>query len=238
MNDMISILDGLNKHMLQNIGDELRTPLDIIIGYSTLLQDAMAENGNQLWLNDIRKIDAAAKHLNGLIEDLLQVSVVEIDHRVLEIENVPILDLVQRSIRNVISKYPHKKDMLQTMHHYDNGYLKTNSKCLNIILTKILDNAFKFTNNGSISFDTTKTLSGAIEFSIVDTGVGMTELQVHTFVQPFSQADSGYAQEYGGMGLGLFIVKRLCERLNYTLRIESEINTGTKITVCAPVSVH
>jgi len=108
------------------------------------------------------------------------------------------------------------------------------------ILLNLLSNAGKFTSNGAVSVDVRRAANGGgpcIEFSVTDTGVGMTVEQCRRVFEPFTQADVTTTRKYGGTGLGLAIVSRFCELMGGTIALESRPGEGSRFVVQLPVEM-
>jgi signal transduction histidine kinase len=109
------------------------------------------------------------------------------------------------------------------------------------VLFNLLSNATKFTKDGKVELDVTRTQEEGedwITFRVSDNGIGMTSEQLSRLFQAFSQADSSTARKYGGTGLGLIISLRFCQMMGGTISVESEPNEGTTFTVKLPAEVQ
>jgi signal transduction histidine kinase len=121
--------------------------------------------------------------------------------------------------------------------------IETDRTKLSQVLSNLLNNALKYTNEGEIYFGVTlRELPGKPEselcFVIRDTGIGISKENKQRVFDPFFQADSSYSRSYNGLGLGLSIVRQLCERLQGSVELESDIGKGTTATLIIPVRVQ
>jgi len=108
------------------------------------------------------------------------------------------------------------------------------------ILLNVLSNAAKFTSDGVVTVDVRRTANGGgpcIEFSVTDTGVGMTAEQSRRVFEAFTQADVTTTRRYGGTGLGLAIVSRFCELMGGTITVDSRPGEGSRFVVQLPVEM-
>ena len=108
------------------------------------------------------------------------------------------------------------------------------------ILLNLLSNAGKFTTLGSVAIEVRRVTVGGgpyIEFTVVDSGVGMTDAQSRTVFEPFTQADVTTTRKYGGTGLGLAIVSRFCELMGGTVSVDSKPGDGSRFVVRLPVEM-
>jgi len=106
------------------------------------------------------------------------------------------------------------------------------------ILINLLSNAGKFTRDGAVTVDVNRRAAGAqalIEFTVSDTGVGMTQAQTERIFDAFTQADVTTTRQYGGTGLGLALVSRFCELMKGSVSVESRPGEGSRFTVCLPL---
>ena len=123
----------------------------------------------------------------------------------------------------------------------DPGSMYADQTKVRQILLNLLGNAAKFTQQGRITLSIAResAVEGSewVRFQVADTGIGMTPAQVQDLFQPFTQADSSTARQYGGTGLGLAISQRFCQLLGGEIRVESELGQGSTFTVRLPAEV-
>jgi len=229
------------SNFLANMSHELRTPLNAIIGYSEMLSDDADALGYSEFSPDLEKIRASGAHLLSLINDVLDLSKIEAGKTELNIEKVDIhllVEHIQTTINPIISKS-------------DNTFTKTFGEGIDLIYTdalklsqsliNLIGNASKFTAHGEIRLEISafqKNQQDWVQFSVIDTGIGITEEQIGRLFIEFSQADSSTTRKYGGTGLGLTISKRYCKLLGGDLTVKSEPNKGSEFTILLPNSLH
>lgn len=220
---------------LANVSHELRTPLNAIIGYSEiLLEDAISTNSIQNQA-DLDKISSSAKHLNSLIDDMLDLSKIEAGKLVIavdEIEVQSLIDEVVSSVRPLIFK---NNNSINVKWESDPGMVLADPLRLKQVLFNLMSNSAKFTERGDITVSISSN-NNNILFVISDTGIGMTEEQLGKVFEAFAQADSKTAEKYGGTGLGLTISLRLCQMMNGNLRATSQAGKGSIFTVTMPAA--
>ncbi|HLN24955.1 MAG TPA: ATP-binding protein, partial [Patescibacteria group bacterium] len=220
---------------LANMSHEIRTPMNAIIGMGTLLAKTALTVKQQDY---VTKMEAAARSLLGIIDDILDVSKIEAGR--LELERLEFrLEDVLATVANLIGVRAEEKG-LEVLFSTDDsipGTLVGDPMRLGQILTNLTNNAVKFTEDGDILIEialvATTPDSVELRFSVRDTGIGMTAEQVEKLFQPFSQADSSTSRRYGGTGLGLTICKRLVEMMGGAIAVTSQPGQGSRFVFTA-----
>jgi len=220
---------------LANMSHELRTPLNAIIGYSEILQEDLADLGQQSAVADLKKIEGAGRHLLGLINDILDLSKIEAGRMDVFIEEVEIVPLLEE-VRTIIVPMAKKNGNAVEFRMADNlGTMRTDRTKLKQSLLNILSNASKFTQNGELTLLAERLETDRmVRFAISDNGIGMTQEQLGRLFQAFSQADASTAKKYGGTGLGLAITRNFCQLLGGDVAVVSKPGEGSTFTVTLP----
>jgi signal transduction histidine kinase/CheY-like chemotaxis protein len=222
---------------LANMSHELRTPLNAIIGYSEMLEEEAEERGLKDLAPDLSKIQAAGKHLLALINDVLDLSKIEAGKMELYLEDFDVRALVQdveATIRPLVEK---NENLLEVRCPADIGQIHADLTRVRQILFNLVSNAAKFTQRGRVGLEIKPIrIQGEewIEFSVVDTGIGLTPEQQRRLFQSFSQADPSTSRKYGGTGLGLVISRRFAQMMGGDINLHSEFGRGSTFTVRLP----
>ncbi len=222
---------------LANMSHELRTPLNAIIGYSEMLEEEAEERGLQELAPDLGKIQAAGKHLLALINDVLDLSKIEAGKMELYLEDFDVRALVQdveATIRPLVEK---GENLLEVRCPSDIGQIHADLTRVRQILFNLVSNAAKFTQRGRVALEVQPIrIQGEewLEFSVVDTGIGLTPEQQRRLFQSFSQADPSTSRKYGGTGLGLVISRRFAQMMGGDINLRSEFGRGSTFTVRLP----
>ena len=222
---------------LANMSHELRTPLNAIIGYSEMLEEEAQDRGIQELAPDLAKIHAAGRHLLALINDVLDLSKIEAGKMELFLEDFDLRGLVQdveSTIRPLVEK---GENLLEVSCPEDIGHIHADLTRVRQILFNLLSNAAKFTQAGRVGLDVQSVrIAGEpwIEFSVADTGIGLTPDQQRRLFQSFSQADPSTSRKYGGTGLGLVISRRFAQMMGGDISLTSELGRGSTFTVRLP----
>ena len=220
---------------LSNMSHEIRTPMNAIIGLDSLAlrnQELPGETRDYL-----DKIGASARHLLGLINDILDMSRIESGRIVLRNEEFSFRSMIEQINTMVMSQCSEKglKYECSLTGGVADYYIGDDMK-LKRVLINILSNAIKFTEApGDISFSIERTNvfegQSTIRFVIKDTGIGMDKEFIPRIFDSFTQEDDGRNNKYGSTGLGMAITKNILDLMNGTISVESEKGVGSQFTV-------
>lgn len=223
--------DNLKTAFLQNISHEIRTPLNGIIGFSELL---LVANDNIEKDNYRKHIVENGKYLLSLIQDVIEVSKIETGQVELFVKP---FDL-NKGLANIYEKF----NMLNSNNNINfsinisnnsNVIFETDGEKLMKIISNLLDNAFKFTDKGSIELGYTQQKNG-LNFYVKDSGIGISKDQHNEIFKRFSQVSSNSYETHKGVGIGLTIAQKYVQLLNGTIWLESKLNEGTTFYFTIP----
>jgi PAS domain S-box len=224
------------SEFLAMMSHEIRTPLHGVIGFASLLEDT--EGLPERTREALEGIRSSSHLLLTLVSDVLDFSRIEMGQIALRPEPV---DLASRLARLQASFKLRAGQKGLAFHYVPASGLapRVTVDCLRVeqIVGNLLGNALKFTESGSITFEVRVGADGReIFFVVSDTGIGIRPEQMPRLFRPFSQADPLLFQKYGGSGLGLTIVRRLCELMGGAVHVESTFGKGSVFTasVLAP----
>jgi signal transduction histidine kinase len=213
---------------------ELRTPLNAIIGYSEMLQEEAEDLGEEAFLPDLERIDAAGKHLLGLINDILDLSKIEAGRMDLYLQTFGVPDLI-RDVESIVQPLIEKNSNTLVLSCADDlGMMHADQTKVRQTLFNLLSNAAKFTDHGTITLTVEREPDDWITFAVTDTGIGMTEEQLGRLFEAFSQAEASTRSKYGGTGLGLAISRAFCRMMGGDLTVTSIYSEGSTFTVRLP----
>lgn len=225
---------------LANMSHEIRTPMNAIIGMAHL---AMHSDLSAPQRHYVSKIDNAAKSLLGILNDILDFSKVEAGK--LTLEAIPFqLEEVLTSLSDVVGIRAAEKDLalLFDIDPLMPSGLIGDPLRLGQILINLCGNGIKFTESGQVSVTVQQRSRSTdhveLEFTIADTGIGMTQVQQQQLFQSFSQADGSITRRYGGTGLGLTISKSLIELMAGEIRVNSSPEQGTEFSFILPLTLQ
>ncbi|MGA8817431.1 MAG: response regulator [Xanthobacteraceae bacterium] len=227
----------VKSSFLANISHELRTPLNAIIGYSEILLEDATDRADKASMGDLEKIQAAGKHLLGLINDILDLSKIEAGRMDVYLEHVFLTRLVDE-VKTIVEPMMKKNgNTLLVDCPQDIGSLQTDLTKLKQSIINLLSNAAKFTKNGTVTLRLAReTRDGApwVKFEVIDSGIGMTDEQMGRLFQAFTQADSSTTRNFGGTGLGLTITRHFCAMLGGSIEVKSKPAQGSTFIIVLP----
>ena len=234
--------NSAKSQFLANMSHELRTPLNAIIGYSEMLAEETAHDGNEEYVSDLEKIGAAGKHLLTLINEILDLSKIEAGRMELfleEFDGDAMVEEVLTTIRPVASGNGNELELIR---QDSIGLMRADVVKVRQILFNLLSNACKFTEQGNVSLEVKGLAADGrnrerISFAVRDTGIGMTEKQLGRLFAAFSQADVSTTRRYGGTGLGLVISRRFARMMGGDVDVSSAPGEGSVFTLVLPARV-
>jgi signal transduction histidine kinase/ActR/RegA family two-component response regulator len=214
---------------LANMSHEIRTPLNAILGLTQILErDTLAPDQQDL----LHKISEAGSSLLHIINDILDFSKIEAGQ--FQIDPAPFgLDALLTRLENLLTATAQQKGLTLAVRSPDgfSGQLVGDSLRIEQVLTNLIGNAIKFTEQGRVEVSVTPLAvteqTVRLRFAVTDTGVGITPEQREKLFQPFSQADASTTRRFGGTGLGLSISKRLVELMGGTIGVTSTPGQGS-----------
>lgn len=220
---------------LSSMSHEIRTPMNAIIGLDSLaLRNKNLDDETKEYLE---KIGGSAKHLLGLINDILDMSRIESGRLVLRKEEFSFRSMLEQINTMVMSQCSEKglEYECRLLGGVQDYYIGDDMK-LKQVLLNILSNAIKFTDApGMVELDVERTGAykdhSTLKFVIRDTGIGMDESFLPKIFDSFTQENSSRSSKYGSTGLGMAITKNIVELMNGTISVTSEKGKGTEFTV-------
>ncbi|MDR1377480.1 MAG: hypothetical protein LBJ36_00290 [Synergistaceae bacterium] len=222
------------SEFLSRMSHEIRTPMNVIIGMTKIAQQTQDMDKAQ---DCLKKIDLSAKHLRGIIDDILDVS--RIETRKLQLTNAS-FD-VRKMLMNIYDEFAIKSQEKQQQLSFqiDNsvGTLYVGDEArLSQVLLNVLSNAIKFTSeNGHVILSVRQRQrqrqrlddKAVLEISVEDSGIGISKENQEKIFSPFEQADGGIARKFGGTGLGLVICKNIVELMGGSIFVRSKEGKGS-----------
>jgi signal transduction histidine kinase/DNA-binding response OmpR family regulator len=225
--------NSIKGEFVATMSHELRSPLNVIIGYTELLAEGAFGSLAPEQLETLARMDKSARELSELISATLDLSRLETGLLPLEQREVrprDVLDEIAFETRVVHRKPGVRLDWNCAP---DLPLLQTDPLKLKGVLKNIILNAIKFTDQGSVTVDANRR-NGGIEISVTDTGIGIAPQVLPIIFEPFRQGDGSTTRRHGGVGLGLYIVRQLLDLLGGAITVDSEVGCGSTFRVWVP----
>jgi signal transduction histidine kinase len=223
----------IKEEFLSVMSHELRTPLNAILGYTDMVRDGMLGPVNSEQERCLAKVVGRARELLTMINGILQVTSMEAPRS--RNDSYPVN--LNEFFDELRSGYGFSSNKDVTL-HWQAGELpmfETDPERLRHILQNLINNAIKFTAKGRVTVSTRHLAERErIEFKVSDTGIGIPREKMPIIFEKFRQVDSSETRSYGGVGLGLYIVKQYVDGLGGTIDVESTVGQGSCFTVTLP----
>ena len=217
---------------LTSMSNELKTPLNAIIGYAEILQEEALDRKDTVSSDDLRKIIGAAKHLLSLIDEILDLSKIEEGKTQMFFENADIASIIKDVEGVTMPLVADHNNSLFLEYPRDIGVMYTDVTKVRQCLLNLLGNAAKFTEFGKVTLRVSPIVKSGqdfIEFAVIDNGVGIAPERIDKIFESFQENGSG-----SGAGLGLSITKKYSEYLGGEVAVESEVGVGSKFMMRIP----
>lgn len=220
------------QNFLASISHELRTPITYIEGYSNALKNRLYKDEKEKTMY-LETINRATKQLKGLINDLFDLSKMDINQFQLIKQQVDINEIAQAVILKVRLRAEEKNVDIIFQTNRDKAYLYADALRFEQILSNLIENAIRYTENGKIVLSVEKN-SNRINLRVTDTGKGIPEKELPFIFDRFYRVEQSRSRQHGGSGLGLSIVKRLVELHGGDIQVRSIVGKGTEFIISIP----
>jgi signal transduction histidine kinase len=231
-NGALARASTLKTMLLANVSHELRTPLTAVIGFADLLRDGIKGPVNEAQRELLDKLRTNARGLQALIDDLLDVSRIEAGQLELNLESVPVAEVLEAAC-SAVEPQLSPAVAFRVEVPEEPLVVRGDYRRLVQVFVNLLGNAVKFTPTGEIRVSATAAADRAT-VTVSDTGIGIEPAALPHVFEPFRQGDGGINRRYGGAGLGLAITRRIVELHGGTIEVESRPGQGTRFTVRLP----
>ena len=223
---------------LAKISHEIRTPLNAIIGFSEVMMDErFGPVGNERYRQYLKDIHASGGHLVSLLNDLLDLSKIEAGKLDLTFDSVDLTALLQQCVAIMQPQANRERIIIRTSLLPTLPAVVVDERSIRQIVLNLLSNSIKFTGaGGQVIVSTALTERGEAVLRVRDTGIGMSEKEIETALEPFRQLATSTRWGSGGTGLGLPLTKALVEANRATFTIKSAVNAGTLVEITFPAT--
>lgn len=231
--DKADAANTAKSNFLGVISHELRTPMNGVLGAAQLLSSSRLDAQQREFLSIIRN---SGDSLLSLLNDILDLTKIEAGKMAFEVVDIELDDLHHRLLQPFEAQAKAKGLVMVPVFEGEvPSIVRGDPLRVSQILSNLLSNAIKFTDAGKITYRVSgRRLSDArvaFEFSVTDTGAGISEEDLTRLFQPFTQVDNSSTRRFGGTGLGLTISRRLANIMNGTINVTSEVGKGSTFTL-------
>jgi len=233
--DQASSASEAKSTFLANMSHELRTPLNAIMAFSeVIVTEALGPNAQDRYRQYAKDVHSSGRHLLGLVNDLLDLAKIESGKLVLTPKWLDGASLLHECTM-IVGDIARKKNIaLRVTCVSSNPKIYADERAIKQMAINLLSNSVKFTAVGGIVGASLDADDAGITLCIRDNGKGIPSDQLARIVQPFEQLDNRYGRANGGTGLGLALVRALTEMHGGTFGIDSEVGSGTTVTIWLP----
>ncbi len=236
--------DKIKSAFLATMSHELRTPLNSIIGFTGIVLQKMAGPLNAEQTKQLGMVQASARHLLALINDVLDISKIEAGQLTIQVANTNINHLINEVMVS-LKPIAEKKGLILSSSIAKNlNIVTTDGRRLKQVLINLVNNAIKFTEQGTVNLsaklqydESELNVKPSLKFCITDTGIGIKSSDIDQLFQPFHQIDSGLSRLHDGTGLGLAICKKLVNLMGGIISVKSEWGKGSEFIVTIPTEI-
>ena len=241
LKDKVNYLEELNRlksDFMATMSHELRTPMASVLGYISLILQHVYGDVPAAQEQALKRAELNARNLLQLINNILDLSKLSADRMSLFPEVFSMHELVDEVVQ-AIAPLADTKKLLLKVDIPEPLWVNTDKTKFKQALINLIGNAIKFTRAGQITISARSMLDASyIEASVQDTGIGISDKDLPLLFQEFKQLDSSTTREFGGTGLGLAITRKICELMGGRIRVESQVNVGSKFVMELPIRVE
>jgi PAS domain S-box-containing protein len=226
----------LKSDFIATISHELRTPLHVIMGYNDLLLEgefgALKEEQREV----LQRLERSAGELSEIVNATLDVSRLDAGRLPIVIRKTDLIELLKEVQRETENLWASSELEFFWRMSPNVPPIFTDPVKVKVVLKNLLSNAVKFTESGSVTVAVT-TQQDSVEVSVTDTGIGITPESFAFIFEPFRQAENPMTRHYGGIGLGLYVARRMLELLEGSISVESTPGKGSTFRVQLPFTI-
>jgi ligand-binding sensor domain-containing protein/signal transduction histidine kinase len=224
--------DKLKSEFLAQMSHEIRTPINAILSFNSLIREDVSDYLSDDIKDGFSIIDRASKRLIRTVDLILNMSLLQTDSFELSFQRFNLYDkILKRKIQEYSDIAKAKGLQFNFIKDTEDCSIFSDDAIVEQIFDNLLDNAVKFTQQGTISMHIYNDTMNQLIIEIIDTGIGISESYMPNLYKPFSQEESGYARRFEGNGLGLALTKKYCDLTNIIIDVHSKKGCGTKVAL-------
>ena len=221
----------VKSEFLANMSHEIRTPLNVVLGYTDVLADEIDSQENEEMKEHLDAIRRAGRRLNRTIQGILDFSKIEARAFELRPQSVKLATMLEHHINDIRILAEQKNLRLRCVIDDPKATVLFDEYCLSGALTNLLQNAIKFTEEGSVTARLYRGSDRSLKISITDTGIGIEPGYLARIFEPFSQEESGYTRRFEGNGLGLALTRSYLQLNSATISVQSQKGQGSTFSI-------
>jgi signal transduction histidine kinase len=226
---------ALKSQFLANMSHEFRTPLNAMLGYTSMLLQGVAGPVEPAVRRHLGRIESNGRHLLAIINEILDISRIEAGRMPLQVSTFRVSELVAEVRAEIEPIILRSKLSFSVSLSRGVGSITTDRQKVKQILLNLLSNALKFTQQGGVTISARRRARQRIvELSVADTGIGIAPIDQEQIFEDFRQLDNSPTRAYGGTGLGLSICRRLAHMLDGRISVRSAVGKGSIFTLTLP----
>ena len=226
--ERVSELNQMKANFISNISHELRTPLTHVKGYVELLVSESLGPISDEQKHALQVSQQASNKLEGLIEDLIMVSLASRGELNIKLDDIDIRRIANLAVRSFQDKALNRGVTLHGDIDEDIPFVQGDSQKIGWVLGQLIDNGIKFTSKGgSVDVSLKREGENLVIVSVADTGIGIEPNQLKDVFEPFHQLDGSSTRRYGGTGLGLSLVRQIIEAHGSMIEVQSAEGRGS-----------
>ena len=223
--------EKIKSEFLAQISHEIRTPLNVIFSYTGFLRELIGEQKKDEYKDIFRGIKSASDRLSRTINSILDMVAIQADMLDVDFNIINLTDILQNIIRSFSSISHFKRLNFSLLNEIGDAFVEGDEYTLYKLFENLVDNAFKYTDEGGIQIRLYKSGNNKICVDVNDSGIGISEKYIPDIFKPFTQESTGYSRKYEGNGLGLALVKNYADLSRAALTVSSKLNVGSTFTV-------
>ncbi|KAF0151125.1 MAG: Signal transduction histidine kinase [Ignavibacteria bacterium] len=223
--------DRLKSEFLAQMSHEIRTPLNVILNFSSILKEELQSLVDSELKNAFDVIDMEGKRIMRTVELILNMAELQTGNYTYRAASVNVSEILKK-LHHGFEPLATAKRILFEVNLLDKEVVFTGDEySINQIFYHLIDNAVKYTNNGKVSVNVTRSSSDQIYIDVIDTGIGIDDEYFAMLFTPFTREEKGYTRNFEGNGLGLALVKRYCELNGAEIKVISQKGKGSTFRV-------
>ncbi len=224
----------LKSEFMATMSHELRTPLNVIIGYTALLHEEVLGRINAEQAEALARLHANALQLLDMVNGILDLTRLESGRLPLDVRRISLTEVVASAVREVRQQYREKAVDLWCLLPPQGPEIETDPSKLKVVVKNLVSNAVKFTASGWVRVSAARS-DDSVQIIVEDTGVGIPAEEQPMIFEPFRQGRAAGGQSQSGVGLGLYIVRRMVEAMGGQIMVDSELGRGSTFVVQLPL---